>query len=49
MVAWIALLTFLIGTGAGIRIGPPPGTGSAHLAQSHPVIRPMDGTSGGPS
>jgi len=49
MVAWIVLLTFLIGTGTGIRIGSPAGVGPAHLVQSHPVIRPMDGTSGGPS
>ncbi len=49
MVVWIALLTFLIGTGAGIRTGTPAGIASAHPVQSHPVIRPMDGTSGGPS
>jgi hypothetical protein len=41
MVLWIALLTALLGMGA-LPHGVTP-------TWTHPVVTPMDGTSGGPS
>lgn len=49
MVVWIALLSILIGTGVGARVGPSTGVTPTHPTPSHPVVTPMDGTSGGPS